>query len=214
MIPRSGQTPIASTLSASSASRNWLSAFIVLALSARQCLGQRFASLMVKLVVAHVVSKYQLRAHAPGVDSTSTSYSMNSSSWKMSMRDVKKDGLPYLTAYSCFPVLHCQPAGELALTSAPLSEPIFRTGLERVVSGSGIGVLGMSLGNSFFSRRTISLFIPFLLRFLPQLWIFIPDVPAECTYAAMGYSSREVKQKTRYNAKPLPHLDQKDHRLP
>jgi tRNA-dependent cyclodipeptide synthase len=168
-------------------------------LSTRQCLGQRFAGLMVKLVIAHVVSRYRLRVNIEGVDD-STADSSLCSRWTLSMRDVKSDGLPYLTAYSRFPVLRCQPVGELALTSTLLPEPIFRVGLQRLTSGSGIGVLGMSLGNSFFSRYTISLFIPFLLRFFPQLWIFIPDVPAECTYAAMGYSPKEVKQKTRYNA--------------
>lgn len=49
-----------------------------------------------------------------------------------------------------------------------------------------IGILGMSLGNSFFNQTMVTALLKFLMENCTRLYIFIPDIPAQYTYRAIG----------------------------
>jgi len=68
--------------------------------------------------------------------------------------------------------------------------PVLARGYARFISDRQtndiIGVLGMSLGNSFFNQTMVSALLSFLMKNCTRLYIFIPDIPAQYTYQAIG----------------------------
>ncbi len=77
-----------------------------------------------------------------------------------------------------------------------------RVGYE-IVRDSGICVIGMSPGNSYFNKDRISDLIKFSSRVFSQAIVMVPDVPAEHTYKALGYSGNKARQKARLNGNTL-----------
>ncbi len=62
----------------------------------------------------------------------------------------------------------------------------FKTGYE-ILNRNDTMLVGMSPGNSYFKKDTISQLLSTVSRLCKNVTIFIPDVPAKHTYNAIGY---------------------------
>lgn len=78
----------------------------------------------------------------------------------------------------------------------------FETGYE-IVDQRGLAIVGMSLGNSYFKKNTITELIKYCADTFGQVKIMIADKPAEHTYKALGYSQKKAKRKARLNGNTL-----------
>lgn len=73
----------------------------------------------------------------------------------------------------------------------------------RVIETSGITIVGLSLGNSYYNERNIENLLAYLGRHASRIEIFIPEVPAHHTYRALGYDDCDSDRKCRLRSNGL-----------
>ncbi len=83
-----------------------------------------------------------------------------------------------------------------------LTGTAFETGYS-ILESRGSAIVGMSLGNSYFNRPTIDELLYFCATSFCSLSVMIPDLPAEHTYKALGYSAEQAQRKARLGGNTL-----------
>lgn len=73
----------------------------------------------------------------------------------------------------------------------------------KVLENKGLAIIGMSPGNSYFKQQTIHDLIAFTAQRFTLTYIWIPDIPAEHTYKALGYTALEAQRKARQKGNNL-----------
>ncbi len=74
---------------------------------------------------------------------------------------------------------------------------------QEILDKRSCGLIWMSAGNSYFSEQNIQDLILFAKNNFSTVIIVVPDLPAEHTYHALGYSESESKRKARLNSNLL-----------
>ncbi|MDO8563910.1 MAG: tRNA-dependent cyclodipeptide synthase [Nanoarchaeota archaeon] len=74
---------------------------------------------------------------------------------------------------------------------------------QQIMDRRECGLIWMSAGNSYFSENVIRELILFAKDNFSTIIVAAPDIPAEHTYLALGYSESESKRKARLNANLL-----------
>jgi tRNA-dependent cyclodipeptide synthase len=66
-----------------------------------------------------------------------------------------------------------------------------------------IGLIWMSVGNSYFNEEKVQKLIEFAEKRFEKIIVMSPDIPAEHTFRALGYKENESKKRAKYDSNLL-----------